>query len=147
MTLEQDLVDSLGGSSRPTQESIDEIYPYPDMVADDLIRKYTTQSPMFRLDSTPQPLNYGQNFDFGGLMFNPTQRSPGEGDTFEMINLNDNIQTVDKLIGNVDDLETFCNPDNMTILVQRSVTEKFSFYFQWKTENRNFMNTLSEAES
>lgn len=54
MTLEQDLVDSLGGSSRPTQESIDELYPYPDMVADDLIRKYTTQSRVYSCSHFPK---------------------------------------------------------------------------------------------
>lgn len=136
MTLEQDLVD-VNGQSKPTQESLDELYPY-DMVADDLIRKFTTRSPQFfKSDPTSDPS--GARFpedQWGFPQYNPTQRSPGRDDSFEYVNLANHATTVDKLIGNIDDLETFCKPDNMTVLVLKAFIDEY--------ESRYGMLTLED---
>jgi len=123
MTLEQDLIDA-SGQNKPTQESIDELYPF-DLVPDDLIRKYTTMSPPIRADVTQDTFgawNRPVGMD-AGKQFDPTRIPPN--DFFESVNLGDHAQTVDKLIGAVDDLETFCKPDNMTVLVQRDFIDEY----------------------
>ena len=116
MTLEQDLID-VNGQNKPIQESLDELFPF-DMLADDLIRKYTTMSPPFSMPVTdggaPRPRD-----EWGNWQFNPTQRSPGF-EQIDFVDLNQHSTTVDKLIGNIEDLETFCTPDNMTVLVQKA---------------------------
>lgn len=121
MSLEQEVIDP-NGPIKPVQESLDELFGL-EMIPDEIIRRFTTMSPPRpRVEGTPttdySPFNWGLHFNH-----QPTQRTP-ELESF-VVDLNNQGTTVDKLIGDTDDLETFCKPDNMTILVQRAFIDEY----------------------
>lgn len=126
ITLEDETVDQVGGANKPIQESTDEIfadYEFFDNLYT-LGRMFTTLSPLVgRFDATSPPTIVGQD-----SAFSVANSQAGENDfeIFETVSLeSQGATTVEKLVGAVDDLETFCKPDNMTIVVQRAFIDEY----------------------